>query len=287
MLNNSDLAYIAGFFDAEGAIMVKCFKTKTNLRYQLAVSLADVDRNLLVYIRRKFRNFGSIAMLYRVRYFGQKPTYEWRLESKQAMFFLKQVYPFLMIKKSEAETGIRFQSFLYRTGGKFLSEQELEERQNTREYMRYLHKNRKIEINKKPRKLILAYLAGLFDGDGHITVLHKSTLTTVLTSNERPMLEYLLEYFNMGFIYQNAAATSWIVSSHDAKDLLHYLLPFLKLKNKEAELAIKFQDSIDPKNSRPISTEEQLYLDKLIHNIKSRHLTKGVAIRRITNVVNP
>ena len=286
MINNSGLAYISGFFDAEGAIIIKSFKTKTNLRYQLAVSLANVDRNLLSQIRAIFCNFGSIAKMHGIKYDNQKRTYEWRLESKQAMFFLRQVYPFLIIKKFEAELGINFQCSLYRTGGKFLSKQELEARQSMRARMRYLHKNRKIEITKRPRGLILAYLAGLFDGDGHITVLHKSTLTTVLTSKERPLLKYLLKYFKMGFIYENATCARWIVSSHNAKRLLHYLLPFLKLKNKEAELAIRFQNLINPKNSRPINTTKQLYRDKLIQNIKSRHLTKGVAIRKITNVMD-
>ena len=102
------LAYIAGFFDAEGAIIIRRFKTKTNLRYQLALSLANVDQDLLYQIRASFDNFGSIGKKTKIKYKNQRCTYEWQLGSKQAMSFLKQVYPFLIVKKSEAAVGNRF-----------------------------------------------------------------------------------------------------------------------------------------------------------------------------------
>lgn len=281
MKTNLNSAYIAGFFDAEGSVSIKRFKTNTNDRYELYLSLANVDKCLLQKIRKRFYSFGSIAKMCGLKYEGQRPTYEWRLESRQAGTALQELSPFLIIKRSEAELGIKFQDSLYRTGGKRLTKLELTKRQRMKERLTNLHGDRKIKIIPKKRTETLIYLAGLFDGDGSISVLHNTTITMVLTSKDKFILEYLLKYFKAGFIYDNTGASRWIVSSHHARLLLHELLPFLIIKKREAKVAVNFQDSINPKNSHPVSAVKLNRRKELAEAIKSYHLTKGAGIKKL------
>lgn len=117
----------------------------------------------------------------------------------------------------------------------------------------------------------LAYFAGLFDGEGSIMITkqnrigktpwHKSPnyiLMLNIAMTNREIIESWKTFFQVGWFsirpehkYKNAknefstAKTSyyWAVKGNKALQVLHRLLPFLKVKKKQAEIGIKFQES--------------------------------------------
>ena len=100
----------------------------------------------------------------------------------------------------------------------------------------------------------LAYIAGLLDGEGCITIVlghhkrHRVNWSTeyslhVSISNQHiPTLKYLQTTTNLGSIQRSRSKDyKWCLSSQQASELLKYLHPYLRIKLNQADVAIKFQ----------------------------------------------
>lgn len=110
------------------------------------------------------------------------------------------------------------------------------------------------------KKTDLAYIAGIIDGDGCITI--KSAVFTgsrrrqfqvvvILASTEEWLCQYLRMTFGGGRVRLKQPPTNsnqrpiwdWRVYSREAYGMLKVLLPYLKIKRPQAELAVKFQEA--------------------------------------------
>lgn len=118
MVTPSDLMYIAGFFDGEGSISIGR-RGRVNGRWlQLLVSITNTDRDVLEMIRATF-GFGVICLkdagrptrerLRRLAY-GTRDCYELIWNSRQAESVVRELYPYLRVKKGQAEIALRFRS---------------------------------------------------------------------------------------------------------------------------------------------------------------------------------
>jgi len=105
----------------------------------------------------------------------------------------------------------------------------------------------------------IAYLAGLFDGEGCIHIAknkprpkgknpyHKLMICIANTNKE--IINYLYNTFG-GRVNNNIPrkneqpCQSWFFYSQYAKVFLKMIFPFLRIKRKQAKIAIVFQDSI-------------------------------------------
>lgn len=123
------------------------------------------------------------------------------------------------------------------------------------------------------KKTDLAYTAGIMDGEGSIGIArHKSKsckrgytleLCVQITSSD----EWLCTWLKFGFggslshSINNAGNPMWhwILGARKASDFLKLILPYLKLKHPEAELAIKFQSA---KRMRPIKTDGEMAVEE-------------------------
>ena len=103
-----DLSYLAGFFDGEGSIYI-ITNYKRN-QHSLVVSITNTDMKILNWIKDFFG--GNIAKTLFIKEKNNKPCGRIRFYSQNALFFLKQIEPFLKIKKEKARLAIRFQSQL-------------------------------------------------------------------------------------------------------------------------------------------------------------------------------
>ena len=102
-----DLAYLAGFFDGEGCITLA--PTQVNKKWQrtfiLRVQLVSTNEWAIQAI--KFSCGGVVAV---DRQKGNhKLAYRWVISSNNALVFLKQILPYLKIKRPLAELAIKFQ----------------------------------------------------------------------------------------------------------------------------------------------------------------------------------
>lgn len=115
------------------------------------------------------------------------------------------------------------------------------------------------------KKTDLAYYAGFFDGEGSIGIYFKNyktgfspTLRISLTNTNIWILQSFKFAFNgsigppsnSGFNKGRTPVWKWGASHRQALYFLEAIVPYLKLKRAEAELAIKFQKAKAPKGTK-------------------------------------
>lgn len=106
------LAYAAGLIDGEGYIgiekIVRLERKGQPTRYYLRVTVTQKDGKVMDWL---YGNFGG--KIHKGNNHNQVTDnwiYWWRIENSPASDFLKQILPFLKIKRNQAEIAIRFQS---------------------------------------------------------------------------------------------------------------------------------------------------------------------------------
>ena len=109
------------------------------------------------------------------------------------------------------------------------------------------------------KKVDYAYIAGLFDGEGCIFIgkfWHKRdnyrqyVLRVKVALREKWIPEWLFFAFNCGRLNNikqtktsGATIWCWTVEGNNAVEFLKTILPYLKLKRTQADLAIQFQNN--------------------------------------------
>jgi hypothetical protein len=94
------LAYAAGIVDGEGYIGISKFKAASNnYIYQVQLEMGMCDKEAIDFIAKTFDYHITIAK--RNKY-HKKNIYRIRLTANQAVSFLKRIYPFLIVKKKQA-----------------------------------------------------------------------------------------------------------------------------------------------------------------------------------------
>jgi hypothetical protein len=107
-MKRTELAYIAGLIDGEGTIGFG-FKAKGDIAtYTLRLRVGMSDENTIRWLQRT-SGFGSVTFrdLSRRR---RQTHWVWSVFSNQAASVLREVLPYLMVKKQQAELGILFQN---------------------------------------------------------------------------------------------------------------------------------------------------------------------------------
>ena len=104
-------------------------------------------------------------------------------------------------------------------------------------------------------KPLLAYVAGIFDGEGSISISareshgYRTIGVSICVVNTK---EWLITFLKMqfgGYIYfrdtpesQHKNSWQWTKQGKKAVEFLELILPYLQLKRPQAELAIQFQN---------------------------------------------
>ncbi|MBA7713385.1 hypothetical protein ES703_122387 [subsurface metagenome] len=104
--NETEIAYIAGFFDGEGCVRIAPKTSKATGAYGLYVSASNFYPNPLYLCQRIFG--GKIR--YNKSPGNRNGIHRWELYGKRAELFLRVVEPQLIIKKQEANLAISSRS---------------------------------------------------------------------------------------------------------------------------------------------------------------------------------
>lgn len=120
---------------------------------------------------------------------------------------------------------------------------------------RYRHGSQCNKLNK----IDCAYIAGFIDGEGSIMIIKRGNLVdsygirTTIAQSEKGVfvLEWIKEITGIGSIVNkprfnplHANNCFWQVNSDAAETLLLQILPYLKLKKEQAEMALDFQNKL-------------------------------------------
>ena len=119
-MERTDLAYAAGIVDGEGCITIS--KSKMG-NFQIQVRVVNTNEWLLQWL--KFAFGGRVAPLNdnRKEERGWKPNYYWYLRTEETKEFLKLIYPYLRIKKTQAEIVIKILKMRGKKGRHFSEEE--------------------------------------------------------------------------------------------------------------------------------------------------------------------
>ena len=134
-VKGTDLAYTAGLLDGEGTISIQVFNytryaprkkkkgqgvygRKTPTGFELRISIDNTYLPLGIWLKERF---GGIVYIHKG---NRLPLFRWILKSEKARIFLLSVFPYLTIKKTQAEVAIAFQEVKNKRIGKsFTSDQ--------------------------------------------------------------------------------------------------------------------------------------------------------------------
>lgn len=134
---------------------------------------------------------------------------------------------------------------------------------------------------------ILAYVAGLFDGEGCVTIsssisprngTHYYVLYVMVYNTNMDIILQLKDWFG-GFIITNDRKGSghkdcycWRVAANKAYEFLELIISYVRIKNKQVRLAMTFKELQDScghvGKSHPRSIEDNELLEMLYQRIK-------------------
>ena len=100
--------YAAGFFDGEGCITMHRYPPAHYLRIDVVVG--NTNRDVLLLLQERW---AGAMQKQRVHQPHHKQPWHWELSGRKAWDFLRDVTPFLIVKKVEAEIALRHYDRLY------------------------------------------------------------------------------------------------------------------------------------------------------------------------------
>lgn len=115
-MTRNELSYIAGIVDGEGYIGLIGVNSKYNreFRLRLTVDISNKNSELMRWLSQKLN--------YRHRQHTTNKAFIFRLTGKKAISLLEKIYPYLIIKKKQANLAMRY--FKTRLGSKEKSNRE-------------------------------------------------------------------------------------------------------------------------------------------------------------------
>ena len=196
MYTPEELAYVSGFFDAEGCISIAKNQGKRNISpsYELYASLSCTDKSIIEWLNLTFG--GSITDRTHHAYIaknGYSPAWNWRLGTNEARDFLVLLLPYLKIKHIQAAIGIESQDYkkshkLMLRSSQGRQQEILARHEEYYQHLNSLHNVRKEWTRSKTLPAIdetpiipgvltsttLAYIGGFLDGEGCIRISKSS-----------------------------------------------------------------------------------------------------------------
>lgn len=93
--------YAAGFMDGEGCINASSSRSTTYIR----VLIVNTNKEILELLKQQWG--GDIKENKRHKA-NWKTSFTWRISHSSCLIFLKEIYPFLVVKKKQAEAAFIF-----------------------------------------------------------------------------------------------------------------------------------------------------------------------------------
>lgn len=250
--------YYTGLFDAEGSVSL-C----PNGKFRIAIEITN--ENIPIMFQSKFG--GSIHRRKRDK---RKVSWTWILSNSksQCSEFIHQIGKLCLVKKAQLFSLLSY------------IDQTREQRRNTRRHYISLIKKHKTPSDKiiifdqdwGSEANFIEWLAGFIDGDGNITCYESVDAKTgkqsfghqISASNTFKNVIYLINRFFPGTIIHRRKKTNdiftWVCFRKHEENLVNKLIPYLRIKKRQAECFLKFI-SFPPKKrgvDLPISQRREM-----------------------------
>lgn len=138
MVEEIELAYVAGLLDGEGSVAIYTNGRPRNRSisppWLLDVSIGNTSLPLMDWLKE---TFGGSIQPHKAS-LGNKPMYYWVLHSRAAHAFLIEVMPYMRIKYLQAEVALRYYREGQHSTGHKVSDEEFARRSNVSEQLKLL-----------------------------------------------------------------------------------------------------------------------------------------------------
>lgn len=241
-------AYLAGLIDGDGTIVVGRQSRTNGYNYKPWVCVCSTEPKLVKWLVTVFG-----GQFYKLRTISDKHKipYQWMAaDVKHIETILTGVLPYLVMKKDRAENVLNYLSL-----GTLRSPED-------REYYYKVSKelssfnaplNKEIPQFSNPTKDQYAYLAGLFDAEGSVSInkSHKRAvlyqLDLCLSNSDGRIMSWLLNTFGgtLGINYpaNRLPAGRWRIPASHQEHMLLALLPYLITKRDRANIGLMWKRS--------------------------------------------
>lgn len=119
--NEVDLARLAAYIDGEGNIFIKPYgKARKSGGYYLQLNIVNTDPRLMIWLKKTFGANWRLRKQKKAKP-HHKDSYLWIAIGSKAAELLRACYPYLVIKKEQADVALAFQATLKGTGVKKIS----------------------------------------------------------------------------------------------------------------------------------------------------------------------
>jgi LAGLIDADG endonuclease len=112
-ISKTEIAYLAGFVDGEGCLAInkRLHKNKIGswIGYSAYIDLTSTNKEVMEYIRSKFGITSNVYVS--ILKGNRKIAFRLRINKMQSQELIEKMYPFLIIKKAQAEVFIQFCKF--------------------------------------------------------------------------------------------------------------------------------------------------------------------------------
>lgn len=136
------------------------------------------------------------------------------------------------------------------------------------------------------KEVELAYTAGLFDGEGSLSIFKCSRgnsygLSIAIQITDKEVLDYISSLFGGKVTSikrrENNKRDTWTWSLHSlkAKSFLVKIYPFLRLKKESAAICIEFVSRYHQPGSHVVSLNRQALGEEFLNKLKVYHLKVG------------
>lgn len=107
-MTETELAYIAGFFDGEGSINIRRRKRSGRTNYSLSISMTQTNELVLCEMA-DILEVGSVRKMKTHK--SKKDAWRWDAGNGAAYKVLLKILPYLRVKNLEAEHALRFHNW--------------------------------------------------------------------------------------------------------------------------------------------------------------------------------
>ena len=138
MLSETDKAYLAGLIDGEGSIVIEDCNYRKNVTLRMNITNSHIET-----LQELKRLYGGCLYIHRSKQLNRyKPVGQLGFTARRAAWILKEICPYLRIKKEQGQLALQFAETITPRlhNGKRLSLEVKEKRRQLREQISKLNK---------------------------------------------------------------------------------------------------------------------------------------------------
>lgn len=269
MKEEIEMAYAAGILDGDGSFSLLLHRsvTKNSWRsfYYPCIQLSNAIKGMSEFLHDKF---GGSLRIKKPQQKHHKILYVWSLRSREGCkSLIEKLMPYLKLKKDQAKLMLNFFHI-----------DHFDQHEGEKYNLRMKNLNRDILFNPEgfnkqtlidsEDPIFWSYFAGIMDTEGSFTLKKEKPHSGSINFRYNPVIQltmvpavclnYIRENYSSGsFCVPKAKCTGKgyaykmnLCGKEKCTNFIKRILPYLKYKNKQASLILKFYDDYNPVKHR-------------------------------------